>query len=454
MPGKFFAATDTAIYDITTSTDAPTLALALSGSTNAGWFSTAITSNSGGNFLMTCSEADGYFTYDGTTWLRRVAGSAAGQINGVNPNNLVHVSIWKRRAWFVERDTTKVWYLPVDSIAGTVQQLDLGPLFKRGGSLAYTASWTIDAGEGIDDFFVAVSSNGEVALYKGTDPASATTFSLQGVWYVGQIPVGRRGYAPYGGDLLIISTDGIVPLSQVTRGGSGLLSASNGDYTSKISILLGEALRKSFTTGGWQLLFSPADRLLLCNKPNYTGHTDEQFALSTVVNQWCLFKDIPALCLATVGSYTFTGTRDGRVLLIFQDYSDAVTYGALVGEPIRGEVVSAASSFDQPALIKIFSMLRANFISPFSPGVNSEVIGNYADPTYLASPDNSSYRSTAWDVALWDAGIWSATNRTAFGDWMTVSGYGPAGAAHITTACVGDTVLTRFDYMFTAGGPL
>jgi hypothetical protein len=403
---------------------------------------------------MACSEADGYFTYDGAAWLRRVAGAGAGQINGVNPNNLVHVGVWKRRAWFVERNSTKAWYLATDAISGTATSFDFGPLFKKGGSLSFTANWTIDAGEGIDDFFVACSTNGEVAIYKGSDPASATTFSLQGVWYVGQVPVGRRGYSAYGGDLLIISTDGVCPLSEVTRGGSGLLTASNKEYSSKISILVGEALRASFTSNGWQLLLSPADRLLLCNIPNYGTQVNTQFALSTVVNQWTVLYGIDTLCYGTVGSYTFAGTYTGKVLLIFQDYSDNVAYGALSGEPIQGEVVTASSDFGLPAQVKNFTMLKANFVAPFDPGVTSDVICDYTDPGYQAPDATAGYLYTAWNVALWNSGVWGASAKSAYGDWMSVSGVGVSGAAHITTACVGDTILTRFDFMFLPGGPL
>jgi len=455
MPGTLFAATDTAIYTVTTTTNAPVSALALSGAANAGWFSHAITSNSGGNFLMACSEADGYFTYDGTTWLRRVFGVAAGQVGNIDPNKLVHVNLWKRRAWFVERDSTKAWYLPTDSISGLAVAFDFGPLFKKGGHLSFTASWTIDAGEGIDDFFVAVSSNGEVAIYKGSDPASASTFSLQGVWYIGQVPVGRRGYSAYGGDLLIVSTDGIVPLSEVTRGGSGLLTAANREYSSKISILVGEALRNTFTKYGWQLLLSPSDRLLMCSIPDYINHTNQQFALSTVVNQWCLLQDIPALCFGTVGSYTFSGTKDGKMLLLFQDYGDAVAYGSTGGgEPIQGDVVTASSDFGTPAQVKQFVMVRPVFVGAFDPGVVADVIADYMDPPYQANPINTAYALTAWNVASWNSGIWMPTTRDTFANWYSTNTLGTSGAARISTACIADTILARVDYMMNVGGPL
>lgn len=454
MPGKLFCATDTAVYDITARTDAPLVAVALGGAVDDGLFSTVIVSNSGGNFLVACSEARGYYTFDGTTWLRRVAGAAAGEVSGVNPNNLAHVNLWKRRLWFVERNTTKVWYLPTDAVTGVAVALDLGPVFKKGGHLSFTASWTIDAGEGIDDFFVAVSSNGEVAIYKGTDPSGAATFALQGVWYVGQTPVGRRNYCAYGGDLLIISTDGIVPLSQVTRGGSGLLTATNKEYSTKISILIGEALRNTFTTAGWQLIMSPADRLLICNVPNYPRHASEQFALSTVVNEWTLFQGIPARCFGATGGYLFAGTADGRVLIVFQNFVDNVTFAGLGGDSIKGKVVTASSDFQTPALVKHFTMLRPVFTSGFAPGVVADVTADYSDPPLQPNVPDSGFFISAWNAAQWNSGVWGSGVNFSHANWMTVNAIGTSGAAVLSTACTGDTILARTDYMFMVGGAL
>lgn len=453
MPGKLFAVTDTAIYDVTTTTDAPVVSKTLSGAPNCGWINYAITSNIAGNWLMACSEVDGYMTYDGTTWLNRGLGAAAGQIQNIDPALFVQVSVWKRRAWFVERNSTKAWYLAADAIAGPATAFDFGPMFKKGGHLSFLTSWTLDAGEGIDDFLVAVSSNGDIAIYKGTDPASASTFASQGTWSVGQIPVGRRCHAQYGGDLLIVSTDGVSPLSEVTRGGSGFLVATNKEYSSKISILVGEALRKTFTTFGWQLIMSPSDRLLLCNKPNYDEKFAEQFALSTVVNQWTVLQGIEALCFATVGGYTFAGTHTGKVLLIFQDYTDDVKFGEGLGQPIQGELLTASSSFEVPELTKLFGMVRVSFVAPFLPGVSVNIITDYKDIGYQSPAVSLAYRQTSWNAALWNSGVWGASSKSAFNEWYSVNGIGSSGAAYVATACVGDTVMTRLTYMYQLGGP-
>lgn len=453
MPGFLFAATKTAIYDITSTTDAPAVAQVLSGTDNAGWFSSVILANAAGTFLLACSETDGYFTFDGTTWVKRVAGGGAGQINGSDPANFVQVQMHKRRAWFVQRDTTSAWYLPVDSIAGTVAQFNFGPQFKNGGALAYLATWTIDAGDGVDDFLVAVSTMGDVAVYKGTDPASATTWALVGVWNVGQIPVGRRAWTQYGGDLIIASADGLYPLSYVTRGGAAFLQASSKEYTSKIRTPIGADLRASFTDRGWDIIVHPAERVMCVSVPDYSGRRSFQYAMSTSLNQWCNFSGVPTYCYGKSAGYVFAGTQDGRVLLLFSGYFDEVPYGESVGNAIPGVIVPAFSVFEKPTVQKQVHMIRATWQSVDTPSffIGVSVDYNIENPT--GTPAFVPFSTDLWDVAEWDAATWGGALRV-FAEWNSVEAIGFAIAAALVTSVVGDTVLVGLDFMLEDGGPL
>lgn len=453
MPGKLFAATDTAIYDITTTTNAPAVSIALSGALNAGWFNNVLMSNSGGSYLLACSETDGFFRYDGAAWTKVTLGAGAGQVSNVDPANLVHVSMWKRRAWFVERNTSKAWYLPADAIAGAATAFDFGPLFKHGGHLAYIANWTIDAGEGIDDFLVAVGSNGDVLVYKGTDPASIATFGLVGTWYVSQIPIGRRGYVQFGGDMIIVSTDGIYPISYVTRGGAEFLQASNKEYSSKIRPTIGEDLAASFTDRGWQAIIHPRERLLMINVPDYGSSLKKQYAMNTTLNTWCTFSDIPIYSLGSQAGYTFAGSRTGKVYILFTGFFDNVLYGASTGQGIRGTVIPAFSTFKSPALEKHFLMVRPNFLAIDTPNVLAGINVNYDFQDPAGSPIYVTPSTSLWDSSLWDTAVWGGGQKP-FSEWVGVGGVGWAGAASLVTTCVGDTTLTSIDYMLTSGGPI
>lgn len=455
MPGNLFAATDDDIFDVTSSTDAPVSSKSLSGASMAGWISHTMLSNTAGSFLLCASEADGYFYYDGSTWTTPTMGGGAGQINGVNPNTFVHVSLWKRRAWFIQKDTAKAWYLPVDQITGAATAFDFGPQFKKGGHLAFLANWTIDAGEGIDDFLVAVSNNGEVAVYKGTDPASSATFSIVGTWQIGQIPIGRRGYCQYGGDLVLIGADGVYPISFVTRGGAGMLQATGQEYSSQIRARLGPILKTSFTSRGWDMLLHPTERLLIVNFPDVRGYRNSQFALATTSNKWCQLQDIPSVCYGSTGGYSFAGTADGRVLLLFSDLLDDVKYDdADSGFPIYGVVLPAYSSFNAPGQNKIFTMVQPHFLSVARPSILASILVDYAPFSIQSYPTPPQVEFARFDNARWDQSRWNSAKGTEFAEWVGVGGVGGTGAALLQTACVGDTTLIAIDYMMNPGGPL
>jgi hypothetical protein len=123
---KLFAVSDDSFYDI--STGGAVGAPDVTGLNSSDWqwinFST-----SGGNFLFAVSGSDDPQNYNGTAWATTPA------ITGVTAADLIYVAQWKSRLWFVEKNSKRAWYLPVNSIGGAATQLDLGPQFKMGGYL-------------------------------------------------------------------------------------------------------------------------------------------------------------------------------------------------------------------------------------------------------------------------------------------------------------------------------
>lgn len=451
MPGVLFAATQDGIYDITTQTSVPTLSQALSDVVNAGWISTAMLANSAGAWLLACSETDGYMHFNGTVW------DTTPGVTGVTETALVHVNVWKRRAWFVERDSTSVWYLAADAIAGAATELDVGPLLKKGGEVAFTASWTIDAGEGIDDFLVIVTTNGEVLVYKGTDPASITTFGLVGSWYVGQVPVGRRGHAQFGGDLVLLSSEGVFPISFVTRGGVEMLTAGSKEYSSKIRPSIGADLKSSFTIRGWQMLSHGGERLLIASVPDYDLTVNKQYAMNTSLAAWTIFADIPIYCMHAVASYALFGTKDGRVLLM-NGNQDNVPFGASSGYEIGTQLQMPFNYFDTPAQDKIFHLARASVLTavPFANRLTVATDFRYANLTVPLSPGLAN-ATALWDADLWDNGVWDGSygvRPILQSRWVSTPGVGSSGAAVLYANFQVPATLVSIDYLYEVGGAL
>lgn len=450
MPGKLFAATDAAIYDVTTSGSIPSVAQALSSGAQSGWIFSQQMTNSAGTFLLVTSETDGYYTYDGTTWLKVTLGGGANQVSGIDPATFTRVLIWKRRAWFVLANSTRAAYLAVDAPYGAASSFDFGPVFKNGGKLSFLASWTIDAGEGIDDFLVAVSNLGDVAVYKGTDPANATSFALVGTWQIGQIPEGSRGFVQYGGDLLLLGANGLYPVSYVTRGGAEFLQASSKEYTSKISPSIGQDLRASFTIRGWQMIIHPTERLLIVNVPNYSGVSNRQWAMSTTLNQWTKFVNIPASCLGWHAGYMFSGDSNGRVLLTLNGGYDNVPLGSSTGAGIEGTIVPAFTQFGVPALQKQVTALRPVFLSVDSPSAICDVSVDYRITTPSGAIVTPVSNTSLWNSGLWNSAVWGGSTQT-YANWYTAGEAGFAFSATIKTVTVGDTVMSQVDYIVRVG---
>src|SRR3546814_3635141 len=66
---------------------------------------------------------------------------------------------------------------------------------------------------GLSEQNIFVSTEGEVAVYQGSDPGEAATWSKVGVYRIGK-PLGARAHFRGGGDIAIATSVGLVPLSK------------------------------------------------------------------------------------------------------------------------------------------------------------------------------------------------------------------------------------------------
>jgi hypothetical protein len=208
---QLFACTDTGkIYDVTTAgaVGSPVI----TGLSSARWQHVQF-ANSGGGFLLAANGTDSMRIYNGTTWYTVTAVSTPYAITGVATTSLIDIHTHKRRNWFIQTQTMKCWYLATDAISGAATVFDFGPIFEYGGHITKIDTWSLDAGYGMDDYFVVITSAGQIAIYKGTDPATAAEWALVGVYLAGS-PVGMRCTCKYGGDVMFLNKDGLIPLSK------------------------------------------------------------------------------------------------------------------------------------------------------------------------------------------------------------------------------------------------
>jgi len=452
LPGTVFAATKDNIYNVTTQGAVGAAVRVLGGATRSGHICANMFVNAGGNFLILNSEADGYYTYDGAVWLYVTAGAGPTQINGVNPNNLVFNLPWKNRIFFVEKNTSRVWYTGVNALYGAVTAFDFGPLMKHGGAISYIADWTIDAGTGVDDMFVVVGENGDVLVYKGTDPSAAATFALVGTWYVGEVPKGRRSFTQYGGDLLILSTSGLFPLSYITRGGAALLQASDQEYTSKIQQKINVDLGASFNLYGWEVMLCARENLLIITVPNYGGSTNKQYVMSTITNMWTTFSGMPISAMDVASGFLLSADALGAVNINFVTTLDAVAIDGTGGIGITGFSQPAFTYMDVSAY-KHFLMARPTLLSKNAPAISVQMNTDFNSNAPISVPAVAPSVAALWDSGKFDVAVWGGDFQT-FQSWIGVSGAGFAGSLAMYVVGEGGTQYMSTDYMYEVGGPI
>jgi hypothetical protein len=435
LDDKLFAAAGTVLYDATTSVPSSSL----TGLANSRFQHINFTTT-GGKFLYIVNGADTRH-FDGTAW-------ATPAITGIVTADIVHINIHKNRIWFTMKNSTKAAYLPVDSIQGAAVTLELGAVFPNGGYLMAMGTWSRDTGTGPDDFAVFISSEGDLAVYAGTDPSDATKWKIVNVYEVGP-PMGRRCFTKIGSDLGIITIDGVLPMSQIPgieRGAAGRIS-----LTANIQPSMNTVARAGKDLFGWQLLSYPRGTMAILNVPLTTGDT-QQFVMNTVTGGWARFLDQHAHCWETYKDRLFFGGHAGVVYEADKGSNDA-------GAAIVATMKTAFDYMDERGRQKQWTLLRPKLTTEaqLTPTVGLNV--DFRDDAQ-PSPSLSALTGVAlWDVALWDVDVWPA-EQFFRNEWITVTGVGYCASVVMSISIDGPDGtkpllhVNGFDFIFQPGGPM
>lgn len=401
--------------------------------------------NYNGTFTVTVTGAN-TFTYTAVASGSTPAGGTItatptvnAAITGVSPSQLISVLPFKSRLFFIQHNTLSAWYLPTSSIGGAASQLDFSSYCAKGGYLMAMAVWTLDGGYGMDDYMAFITSQGEVLIYKGTDPASSTTWALVGTYQVGT-PIGRRCVAKFGGDALVICKEGLAPLSR------SLMSSrvnTREMLTDKVQHVVSDYTTQFGGNFGWQVLPYPEENMLLMNVPT-SSTTSVQLAMNTISGAWSQFSGWNATCWEwhQGGIYFGLSGGVGKAWDTFADNGSAIT----------AEALQSFNFLSTRTALKQVKMVRPTISTDGAPGV---LLGVNADfdtsaPTGIPSYTPSTFYK--WDAANWDAAAWGGDPATKR-DWQTAFALGYCFAAHMK-ATVRTEVLrwSSTDYVAEPGG--
>ena len=487
---RFFAATENAVYDITSLNATTAPAPAISDMTSGDWATQQI-GLSGGDYLIAVNGADLAQIYDGTSWnpladeavneldydgltadfaigetvsggtsganaeilgivkttatsgtlkLGAITGgpfqddetitstsgsadadganSAASSLTitatGLTTDELVHVWLYRSRVFFIEKDSLKAWYTAAGAL-GAVSDINLAGVFRKGGKLLFGATWSLDSGDGLDDKCVFVTTEGELAVYSGNDPSSSNDWALEGRYDIGK-PLAKRAVMRAGGDVLIATDDGIVPVSQVVQKDPGALSLAA--VTRPIPQTWAEEIDRH--NAGAELLKWTDQNLGLVVLPD----ADRMLTVNLQTGAWAEQSGWFGDCAAEFLGNVYVGRDDGRVYKLNDTGSDD-------GSAFVARVCFAFSDGGDPAVYKVANLARAAWFADGDFAYRIGIATDY-DVTFPAAASaldpNITVTGMVWGTSNWGEETWGGTignpSTGLQSNWRSVSGAG------------------------------
>jgi hypothetical protein len=440
---KLFAAVDTKIFNVTiTGTAGAAVYSALSvGGDQLQHIMFATTS---GNYLVSVNGLDGVLTYSGSAWAVQTL------TGGVVAGSLTDVSAHQGRLWFTQGGSLVAWYLAPFAIAGVATKFNLGPLCKRGGSLVGVATWTHDSGAGSDDLLVFVTTEGEVLVYSGVDPNSASTFGLVGIYLTSQ-PVSRRCFRKFGADLALLTTTGVVLMSAVLASGVADTSVV-GSISDPIRDDFSMAARDAAGSSDWDILHYQSRGFLMVNVPKLVTGTYDQFVYNPIYEAWFRFTNIPSTCWSSTANGIYLGGSGAVWRWDYGAIADVPSLSAAV-VPIDCRVKFAWWNYGMEA-VKTFSLCQPHFFTDgvLGPTISMRTGYHEDEPVGTVIPSEET-AGTAWDEGDWDTFEWAGGEARPFSPWLTLEGEGIIGSLAISLSTkTANVSLSAVNVAFVSGG--
>lgn len=387
---KLWAATDAGIYDATTAGAVGAAAMVVT----EGVYSHTNFTNAGGTYLVAVNGVDTLKLYDGAAWAS-ITGASVPAITGVTTSDLSVVEVFKRRLWFAKKNTLDVYYLPVDAIAGALALLPLAGYYKLGGYIVEIATWTVDGGDGIEDYIVFISSEGEAVVFQGFDPTLSSDFRMVGSFFIGK-PVGPRCTDKYGGDLVVFTQAGVALMSQLLQSAT---LGRNEALSMKIQKAFADAAFAYQFSTGWQIINYPDRNALLVNLPAGAG-LQKQYVMNTITKAWTAFEGWTANCFAQLGTSLYYGGAD-EVVQCWTGTNDKDV-------AITGYVQQAYNNF-RIAGNKHIQLTRLNIATSGRTQIQASYRTDFGPELANSQTLLGEGGGTLWDSAVWDSSAWGGS---------------------------------------------
>ncbi|MFT8896269.1 MAG: hypothetical protein ABF968_04820 [Acetobacter sp.] len=408
---------------------------ALYGTAISGTFKSGetITGSSGGSVVASA---------DSSTWWAGITGNET--------SNFSAVFVYMDRLFFIEKNSLNLWYLTIDSIGGVATIFPMAGVFTGGGSLMFGAGWSLDnSGQGgLSEQCAIFTDAGEVAIYQGVDPSLSTSWAKVGQYRIDK-PRGPRAFVRNGGDILVATDTGLLPLSQAIQKSFAQLAPASVSYPIDYDWNQYVQSRSGRT---WEMTIWPENQMLIVALPNSPGEENVCLVANMRTGAWARFTNWFAHCLVVHEGQLYLGADDGSIIAAWQT-------GADMGVPYTASFVPLFSAGPAGAVVKLprDARLMMRGAAPVSPKLTMQFDYVLSLPTGAQASIPS--RGNRWDVGVWDQAVWSGgAQQVAQNVWVPVAGRGAAFAPCLQVTS-GDTIpldneLVSIDVTYVAGGLL
>ena len=411
---RMWAAGGGAIYNVTAAGEAGTEAK--SGLTGNAWHHGAF----GGSVILVNGvdeplriQADGTFA-DAHNW------AAAEDQPDLTITNLSRVLPFKGRLYFIEQNTANLWHGDLGAIQGDLTRFPLDQVHPRGGNLVEIGTLTLDGGTGIDDLMVLFMSSGAAIIYQGTNPTDSGEWSIVGIFELGRL-LGDRPLVRYGGDMVVMTEDGYIPLSRMLLGDASRRES----FSDAIAPSVTEVADDYGGTPGWDCILFNKAKWLLFNVPQAGGI---QHVMNTQTKAWARFRGMDARSWATHKNRIFFGGVNGKV------------YEAHVGSSDDGEAIDADSqgafNYLRSPKDKRFTMMRALVEADGGARFSLGTTTDFGQAAVLSPPTDIVTVGSDWNDALFREADW-AGGTAVVRDWQAINRDGTALSVRIRSRTKG-----------------
>jgi hypothetical protein len=282
-----------------------------------------------------------------------------------------------------------------------------------------------------------ITSEGEVLLFQGNDPAYAGSWALAGHFRVGR-PIGRRCITQVGSDVVLISADGAIPFSKAIQ---SQRSQPQDTITNKIQNLVNNDVASYAGNLGWQVVLYPIGNKILINVPATLG--TYQYVMNTLHGAWCRFTGWAANCWETSGDSLYFGGANA-VYLADSGTSDS-------GASISATAIQAPNYFGTHTN-KQFTMARPILSASYRINISFQINADF-DITAPTSSSSLSFPPLTYWGSAWGS-PWSLPT-VVYRDWQSVGAVGFAGSPAMAFQTQNSLVTWQAtDVAFLNGGPL